>query len=415
MSDTSRTDAGDDPAPIAFLLPSLAGGGVARVALNLAEEWIARGRRVDLVLCSGAGAYGGQLPAGLRTVVLRRGSRLGARWLALLAERSGWRELLLPVLLPARDAPPTPCLSDLVSYLQRERPAALLAAKPHTNLLAIWARALSGVATPVLVSQHSVLSQELAAEKGRKWRWRFVAPLVGRAYPRADAIVAVSNGVADDLAATAGIERERIRTLYNPVVTPSLLDRAQEDVDHPWFEPGAPPVVLAAGRLRASKDFGTLLQAFARVRETRAARLVVLGEGGEREALARQAQDLRVADDVEFPGFVANPFAYMARAGVFVLTSRYEALGNVLVEAMACGCSVVSTDCPVGPAEILEDGRYGRLVPVGDADALARAIAAALDDPEAPERLEGRAADFSAGRIADLYLDAVLPDRVRGP
>jgi glycosyltransferase involved in cell wall biosynthesis len=405
MSDTTSADGGT--APIAFLLPSLAGGGVARVALNLAEEWIARGRRVDLLLCSGEGAYVGQLPAGLRTVALRRGSRLGARRLALAAQRRDWRELLLPVLLPFRDAPPTPYLSDLVSYLQRERPAALFAAKTHTNLVAIWARHLAGVSTPVLVSQHSVLSQELAARKGRKWRWRFVAPLVGRAYPRADAIVAVSNGVADDLAATAGVERERIRTLYNPVVTPSLLEQSQAHVDHPWFEAGAPPVVLSAGRLRASKDFRTLLQAFAGVRETRPARLLVLGEGGEREALAREAQRLGVVDDVAFPGFVANPFAYMARAGVFVLASRYEALGNVLVEALACGCSVVSTDCPVGPAEVLEHGRYGRLVPVGDAHALARAIAAALDAPDPPERLEKRAADFSASKIALLYLDAV--------
>jgi glycosyltransferase involved in cell wall biosynthesis len=166
-------------------------------------------------------------------------------------------------------------------------------------------------------------------------------------------------------------------------------------------------VVLSAGRLRASKDFRTLLQAFAGVRETRPARLLVLGEGGERDALEREARRLGVADDVAFPGFVANPFAYMARAGVFVLASRYEALGNVLVEALACGCSVVSTNCPVGPAEVLERGRYGRLVPVGDADALARAIAAALDTPDARERLKERAADFSASRQAELYLDAV--------
>ena len=140
----------------------------------------------------------------------------------------------------------------------------------------------------------------------------------------------------------------------------------------------------------------------------------MLGEGGERDALERQARRLRVADDVAFPGFVANPFAYMARAGVFVLASRYEALGNVLVEALACGCSVVSTDCPVGPAEVLERGRYGRLVPVGDADALARAIAAALDTPGAPERLKERAADFSARRIAERYLDALDQNSMLG-
>jgi glycosyltransferase involved in cell wall biosynthesis len=380
-------DSGDPPGSIALLLPSLAGGGVARVALNLAEELIGRGERIDLVLCSGAGAYSGRLPTGVRSVLLRRGSRLGARRLALAADPNGWRALLRPVLLPLRGAPPTPCLGDLVRYLQRERPAALLSAKTHTNLVALWAGRLAGTETRVVVSQHSVLSQELVERKGRKWRWRFVPPLVARAYAWADAIVAVSSGVAEDLAVTT--------------------------LDDPWFEPGAPPVVLSAGRLRSSKGFATLLTAFARVRRTRAARLVVLGEGRERDRLLRLSEQLGVEDDVRFSGFVANPFAYMSRARLFALSSRYEALPSVLVEALACGCPVVATDSPGGTAEILAGGRFGRMVPVGDAEALADAITATLDMPEDRERSRRRAQEFSASRAADRYLAVLKPGVTR--
>jgi len=404
--DSNRLDA-DRLHHVALLLPSLAGGGVARVALNLAESLLRHGHRVDLVLCDGEGAYRDQLPPGLRRVLLRRGIPVIPRGLAFAANPGSWRELALPVLLPLRGAPALAGLGDLVRYLRRNRPDALIAAKTHTNLVAIWARQLAGVPTRLLVSQHSMLSEEIAGPEVRKWRWRHAAGLVARTYPLADAIVAVSDAAADDLATTSGVPRRRIATVHNPVDARRIAERLREPITHPWFAEGMPPVVLGAGRLRASKDFQTLLRAFAEVRRARPARLVVLGEGPERAALAAEARRLGVCEDVWMPGFVDNPFAYMARAGVFVLSSRHEALGNVLVEALACGCPVVATNCPGGVGEILKGGAVGGLVPVGDPAALAGAILAALDRPGDRERRLRRADDFCPDRAAHRYLAAL--------
>jgi glycosyltransferase involved in cell wall biosynthesis len=248
-----------------------------------------------------------------------------------------------------------------------------------------------------------------------KPRQRALPRLMRRTYAMADAIVAVSKTVADDLGSVAGIPRHSITTIYNPVVTPNLPSRASESMDHPWFAPGAPPVVLSVGRLAPVKDFPVLLRAFARVRAVRDAKLIILGEGKDAPETSRRraelmalATELGVAADVQLPGFAQNPLAYMARAAVFVLSSTWEGFGNVLVEALACGCPVVSTDCPSGPAEILDRGRYGRLVPVCDDVAMAEAILATLDAPPDPEVLRARGALFSADRAVESYLAALF-------
>jgi glycosyltransferase involved in cell wall biosynthesis len=202
--------------------------------------------------------------------------------------------------------------------------------------------------------------------------------LIRRFYPWANSIVAVSKGVADDLAQTAGLPRERIQVIYNPVVTPELREKAQTPLDHPWFKPGQPPVLLAVGRMSPQKDFPTLIRAFARVRQTRPAKLLILGEGKERPGLETLVRQLGLGQDVSLPGFVTNPYPYMARTSLFVLSSRWEGLPGVLIEALYCGAPIIATDCPSGPTEILADGRYGQLVPVGDVTALARAIETTL-------------------------------------
>jgi glycosyltransferase involved in cell wall biosynthesis len=239
-----------------------------------------------------------------------------------------------------------------------------------------------------------------------------------RTYAQAEAIVAVSNGVADDLARLTGLPRERVRTVYNPVVGPELARLAAEPVDHPWFRPGqSSPVVLGAGRLSGQKDFPTLVRAFARLRATMPARLVILGSASTPELTAKRAGELRalaaekgLVEEVDLPGFVPNPYAYMARSALFVLSSAFEGFGNVLVEAMATGCPVVSTDCPSGPAEILDGGRHGPLVPVGDDAALAAAMARTLAAPPDPAALRRRAAEFTPERATDAYLEALFGD-----
>jgi len=195
--------------------------------------------------------------------------------------------------------------------------------------------------------------------------------------------------------------------IYNPVVSPELYEKADAPLEHPWFRSNQPPVILGVGRHYPQKGFDTLLRAFARVRQETPARLVILGEGPERPNLERLASELGVAADVDMPGFDPNPFRYMKRAGVFVLSSRYEGLPNVLIQAMACGCPVVSTDCPNGPAEILDGGRYGALVPVDDVEAMARAIVRALLGQVAPAPADWLE-QFRVEVVAEQYLRVML-------
>ena len=220
---------------------------------------------------------------------------------------------------------------------------------------------------------------------------------------RANAIVAVSDGVAENMSATMQFPRERITTIYNPVVTPDVPTLARAPLAHPWFDAGTPPVILAVGRLVDQKDFETLFHAFARIRKQRTARLLILGEGKLRPQLETLAVSLGLAADIALPGFVVNPFAYMRCAAVLVLSSRWEGLPSVLIEALACGCPVVSTDCIAGPSEILQDGEYGTLVPMGDDAALASAIIATLNNPPARRRLVDRGIQFTADYSAERY------------
>ena len=198
--------------------------------------------------------------------------------------------------------------------------------------------------------------------------------MVPRVYRWADRIVAPSKGVADDLVKTARLSEKHITVIYNPVVTPGRLRQMRERLSHPWFQEGQPPVILGVGRLVEQKDFGTLIRAFKRVRRKRNARLMILGEGPERTALERLTDDLNVAGEVALPGYVDNVLPFMRESAVFVLSSAWEGLPGVLIEAMACGCPVVSTDCPSGPPEVLCGGKYGHLVPVGAVEPMADAI-----------------------------------------
>jgi glycosyltransferase involved in cell wall biosynthesis len=229
--------------------------------------------------------------------------------------------------------------------------------------------------------------------------------LVRQSYPRADAVVAVSHQVADDLAQITGLLDERITTIYNPVVDQSLLTQATEPLSHHWFDPAEPPVILGVGRLTEQKDFATLIRAFARVRACKDVRLVILGEGRQHQLLNTLVAELGLQGAVDMPGFVKNPFPYMAKAAMLVLSSKYEGLPGVLIQALACGCPVVSTDCPGGAAEILDNGRYGPLVSVGDVDALARAIDGVLKHPPGKAMLTARSQMFSVDQAASTYLD----------
>ena len=372
---------------LALFVSSLPDGAIQQVLVNLANGFSARGNRVDLV----AARFEGERPADLHPDV--RSIDLGA-----FSTRIPWVRSRRRRWLPA-SAP------ELARFLKRERPDGLLCGGNYANLAGLWARQLAGVSTRVTLSEHNPISDSVSNPGRVKL---FLPSLVRRFYPKADGIVAVSGSVADDLAEFSRIPRERIAAIWNPVVTPSLLARMAESPEHPEWVDGESPVVVTAARLAPQKDLETLLQAFARLRARREARLLVLGEGRSRPTLERSVRDLGLADDVRMPGRVANPLPYLKRSAAFALSSIYEGFGNVLVEALASGCAVVSTDCPGGPREILERGRYGRLVPVGDPAALARGLEDALDSPSDPATLQRRAQDFSVERIAQAYLDLPL-------
>lgn len=357
---------------MAIFLPSLRGGGAERVMLYLAQGFAEKGYELDLVLAKCEGSYLNEVPENINVVDLK-------------AER-------VVTALPA-----------LVRYLRRAQPVALLSAMDHSNIIALWARKFAKVRVRAVVSVHTTFS---LGAKNSNSRARLIPYIARWCYGWADGIVAVSQGAADDLSNTIGLPRERIRVIYNPVVVPGLFKQAMELVDHPWFLTSEPPVVLSVGRLTTAKDYPTLLQAFSLVIKERPARLVILGEGEARAELETMVQNLGLEHVVSLPGFAKNPYAYMSKARVFVLSSLWEGFGNVLVEAMACGTPVVSTDCPNGPAEILENGRWGQLVPTGDADALAAAIMVALDDSN-PIDVAHRAMDFTADQAVLGYLTAL--------
>jgi glycosyltransferase involved in cell wall biosynthesis len=397
---------------LAFLLDHLGAGGVQKMAISLALKLLARGHRVDLVVCESEGPLLAGLPPGIRLFKLERRNPVTARLVALLADPGGLGALLRPILLSPRVPDVVLYTAGLANYLRHQKPDALIAATRLLNLAAVWAARLAGGSTRVLVSEHNPPSLALAGS--RRWRRRYLPPLMARTYQCADAIIAVSRGVAVDLADLTGLPAERIHTIYNPAVSEDITLMARMPLSHPWFAPGEPPVILGVGRLVEQKDFPTLIRAFARLRRLRPARLVILGCGKDaattkvaHAALLQTAVASGVGGDIALPGFIGNPFAFMARAAIFVLSSRYEGLPTVLIEALACGCPVVSTDCPGGAREILDDGRYGELVPVGDDAAMVDAILRTLDRSRDSERLIAHSEVFSTARAADAYLKAL--------
>ena len=365
------------PTKIAFFLQDLFGGGAERVMLTLAGGFADRGYDVDLVLVRAEGQHLADVPPNVRIVTL------GTRRTAYSIPR-------------------------LARYLRRERPRALLSALVHVNIAAILAARLSGGGPRLIVTEHNQATENAA--RARSPTIRLAHRAIGWLYPLADEIVAVSSGVAESLTSYSGLDERRVSVIHNPVVTPALHDKALAAVTHPWFAPGPgqPPVILGAGRLTAQKDFANLLHAFAIVKQNRPARLIILGEGPDRAALRQLIDRLDLARDADMPGFDANPYAYMSRAAVFVLSSAWEGLPTVLIEAMACGTPVVATDCRSGPADILVGGRFGELVPVADPAALAAAILRTLEQPPSPPALRMRAGDFSIEHAVDRYADLAL-------
>ncbi|MCO6442396.1 MAG: glycosyltransferase [Nitrococcus mobilis] len=356
---------------LAVMLSFSGQGGVERMMMNLVEGFAARGCRVDLLALGAPGAVLNRLPAGVTCVDL------------------GIRHSTLAV--PA-----------LTRYLRRHRPGALLVAKDRAIRSAVLAHRVAGVDTRLVGRLGTNLT---AALDGGSPAVRLLRRLpMRRLYARVDRLVAVSEGVAEDVRRITGLPASRVTVIRNPVVTAELPVRAAEPVVHPWLGGTDVPVILGAGRLTRQKDFPTLIRAFARLRRERPARLVILGEGSDRRALVALSAELGIGEDVDLVGYVANPYAWMAKVELFVLSSIWEGSPNVLTEAMACGTPAVATDCPSGPRELFADGRYGPLVPVGDAAAMAAAMGRVLDSPPPAGMLREAVREYSVDVSAGRYL-----------
>jgi glycosyltransferase involved in cell wall biosynthesis len=396
---------------IAFLLDNLAGGGAEQVILNLASGFFSLGYKVDLLVCSNKGELVDKVPEGVNLVEVGKTSTVGALATVFRADKSGLGLILTSMVKLGKLPGALKYVAAISRYLASCQPAALVAALPKSNINAVLARKLAEVSLRLLVGVHIQLSAlEKVSLAAGKSRMRHLRPLMQRYYKQADCIVAVSKGVADDAVSYLGVGSGLVNTIYNPVSVDGIDELIAEDPGHPWLSGDRVPVVLGIGRFVEQKNFPLLLRAFALVRKIMPLKLILLGGDTSSAEQRRQGEELMelackldIADDIDLLGYVHNPYAYLSRASMFVLSSRFEGFGNVLIEALLCGCPVVSTDCPSGPAEILERGRFGRLVPVNDMDGLARAMQETLGSNVDKAMLRSRGQEFSVSRAVFQY------------
>jgi glycosyltransferase involved in cell wall biosynthesis len=358
---------------VAFFIPSMAGGGAERVALNLIKEFHSKGWNVDLILNNATGPLLPLIPDSVRVISLNTSNTLKK-------------------------------LVQLCRYIQTENPSYLISLLDRINICGI-AKKLCRSRTKIVVTIHSNTSEEFSSEKGFL---TFLKPIFMRiSYNLANAVVAVSQGSARDVSNLLGWQSGRVHVINNPVISPEQIEKYNEAVEHSWFNEEI-PIFLSIGRLEDVKDFSNLIRAFSLVRSQKKSRLVILGEGSLRDSLTKLIHQLKLEEDIDLHGFEENPYKYIFRCSTFVMSSKYEGFGNVLVEALSLGKPIVSTNCPNGPAEVLKDGLYGKLVAVGDPHSLADEMLNSLTSEVDVNSLKSRASEFSTNLISDQYINLLL-------
>lgn len=356
-----------------FLLPNLNGGGAERVVIQIANSFSNLGFPVDLVLLQKKGVLLSEVSSPVNIVDLDCSNMyLG--------------------------------LPKMVFYLKKVKPDVLFATLEFTSLISLLAQKISRVKTRVVIRVAVAVSQH----KRSRFKKIIERKMISFMYPWAHKIIAVSRDTKRDLIEFTHLSAEKIKTIYNPVVSQEMLEKANLTPSHEYYQIGQPPIILGVGRLTRQKDFATLIRAFDIVHKQIPARLLILGEGDDRAELEALIHSLNLEGEVDLPGYEINPYTYMKNSAVFVLSSRWEGLPNALIQSLACGCPVVSTNCPTGPMEILDGGKYGHLVPVGDAGALAQAILQSLrgDHRKPPDEwLE----QFRVEPVIQQYLEIMTP------
>jgi glycosyltransferase involved in cell wall biosynthesis len=345
---------------------SLRGGGAEKMMVLTANELHQRGHNIELVLVKAKGPYESLVDSDIQTTEIGGNNTFKIQY-------NLWR------------------------HLRQQDTDVLLSTMEIPNIVATIATHYT-VSVPVVLRSASIYSK-----RERSGKYKFIPVLKRFIYPKAEAIVVISDGVGQDLSDETEIDEAEFTTIYNPAYNPKIRKKATKPVENKWLTDDEKRVVIGVGNMKPAKDFATLVRAVRRLQDDEETYLIILGEGPNKNSLLDLATDLNIRNRISFPGFVDNPYAYMSKADVFVLSSAWEGFGNVIVEAMGCGTPVVCTDCPGGPSEILNNGEYGPLVPVGDEEAMATAIHNVLSDPIDSSRLYFRATDFAIEPIVDQY------------
>jgi glycosyltransferase involved in cell wall biosynthesis len=361
---------------VCIYITSYGDGGVERMLVNLANGLNHLGVTVDFIVQHNRGPYLEHLPPEANLIEFQSDN-------------------------------PKERLQKLLSYLDEFSPDALISAKTKDDRVALAAKKKTRAKTLFFLRPGTEISQRMRARKANLFKRWLTYRRLKHLVLQADGVIAVSQGVADDVVNITGIDTNKITVVRNPNITPQFYQMAQAPVDHPWFKPGEPPVIIGMGGLRRAKDFSTLICAFALVAKKRPCRLLILGRGHLREELLKLADSLGVLDRVELPGFFPNPYPFLSHSALFVLSSRWEGSPNVLTEALALGVPVVATHCTGGPYEITQGGKYGKLVPVGDVEGLSQAISQTLDNPPDTTWLKTAVTEYTMEQSARAYLKAM--------
>ena len=363
--------AGECPVDLAIFIPSFRGGGAEKIAVLLANEISSLGYEVDLVVAKNEGPCRDLVSSEVRILDLES-------------------ERVIASLVP------------LIRYLRLSPPRTLLSLLNYANLVAIMAHKLSAAECRLVVSERN------SPLHATQWLDRYIllpilTPLL---YPFADTLICISEGIRDVLLRKLKIPPDRLITIHNPIDLRAVLDQAESELSDPWLDDPSENVLITAGRLVPQKDHKALLRAVAAIPKTMRWKLIILGSGKLERELRDLASELKIEENIRWLGFVDNPYKWMARSDLFVLSSAWEGFGNVLVEAMACGTQVIATDCPSGPSEILENGKWGTLVEVGDCISLAKAIEQQLTMPFIRD-VKARSEHFGSAAMIQKYLNAL--------
>lgn len=360
---------------VVFFLPSFESGGAEKVMMNVAKGIQNRGHGVQVLVLNNEGN-------------LNPKEKMSTTELKTV----GFSGIKIPLYI-----------YQINEYITENEPDIFISSMTHINVMCSVLFMIFNYNTKLILTEHNTLSEKRGLQS------RLVKYFAKIFYPAADSIVGVSQGVSNDLNRILKDMGNDIKTIHNPVLTEDIIEESQKSIDHRWLNDDGVPVFLGAGRMVEQKDFPNLIKAFKLVNEEIDSKLIIIGRGNHELELENVVIEQGVQDDVDFPGFVDNPYAYMRQASVFVLSSAWEGLPTVLIEAMACGCPIVSTDCPSGPSEILDSGKYGRMVPVGDPQGLSDAMIKELNDPTPSDTLQKSAFErFSKDKVLDEYEDLIM-------